>query len=216
MRINKCLHLLAVSIIVSGLAGGCGLRRDSSTAFSQNEELLQSSASLNSTSTENISRQEENTEQIPESQVSSQESPPLQIPEEITGEERTQFQQYLQQNLSGDDYAYIDMNTSDKPPCIWVVNNEKLEAVVAAYTGKKPSFQKIQADYSFNEINQAIAEIEVLPMVVESYRKISSISCYEGFLDVLLLEPYEEFETYLASKYGAMVRVSVIGTNPTE
>ena len=127
------------------------------------------------------------------------------------------FYEYLRDNLDQSVYADLLIGTSDKANTVWLVDRAAFDAIVAEYDGAVPEYEVIMVKYSKAKLEEVEAEIQGSDLYTkgQEQRKISSVQDGEGYVNVLLNEPYPELEEYLEEKYGDMVKVEVIAVNPT-
>lgn len=126
------------------------------------------------------------------------------------------FKDDLKANLKDTEYADIEIGTTGKTNTIWIVDEIALKRVVNAYEGVVPEFEVVFVSYSKQELSVAVEQVESDPHYIQGVkdRKISSVSSRQGYLDIILNEPYPEFEKFIIENYDGMARIKVIGVNP--
>lgn len=127
-----------------------------------------------------------------------------------------EFQDYLKANLKDTEYADLQIGMTGKPNIIWIVDETALNGVVASYEGAVPEFEVVVVSYSKQELDAAVDKVESDSLYSKGIKdkKISGVAARQGCLDILLNEPYPEFEQFVTENYGEMARIKVIGVNP--
>ena len=144
-------------------------------------------------------------------------------PRKSSGEETISFKDYLDMNLSGDDYASVRTYSTETGYTIWVVNQAEVERIISEYTGEIPEIEFIVTEYSKNEIDEAIDEIKESEFlkntqnirgseylkIVEEEEIIIYLGKYDDSVNILISSHYPEFEEFIQDNYGDMAQISI-------